>query len=209
LCADLAPAVGRCGWGVERNRNGGSAVAAVLALPAVAGKLGVRGGGYTLSNAESWPLDTSAAVSAEPPAVRTLNMNRLGRLLTGNLEPPIGLLFVYNSNPLATLPNQRQVRAGLAREDLFTVVFDPVLTDTARYADVVLPATTFLEHTELRAGYGAAVLQKSVPVVPPVGEARPNHEVFLELCRRLGLARPGDAESPGDFVRAAVSSLER
>jgi anaerobic selenocysteine-containing dehydrogenase len=209
LYADLAPAVVRCGWGVERNRHGGSAVAAVLAMPAVAGKLGVRGGGYTLSNAEAWPLDTSAAVGAEPPPTRTLNMNRLGRLLTEPLEPPVALLFVYNSNPLATLPNQRRVRAGLERRDLFTVVFDPVLTDTARYADVVLPATTFLEHAELRAGYGAAVLQKSGPVIPPVGEARPNHDVFLELCRRLGLSRSGDAETGDDFVRAAVSGLAR
>ncbi|HEY0512832.1 MAG TPA: molybdopterin-dependent oxidoreductase [Thermoanaerobaculia bacterium] len=208
LYADAAPAVVRCGWGVERNRHGGSAVAAVLALPAVAGKLGVRGGGYTLSNAESWSLDTSAAVGAEPPPVRTLNMNRLGRHLTEPLAPPVSLLFVYNSNPLATLPNQRRVRAGLAREDLFTVVFDPVLTDTARYADVVLPATTFLEHGELRAGYGAPVLQRGRPVVAPAGEARSNHEVFLELCRRLGLQRPGDAETLDDFVRAAVSGLE-
>jgi anaerobic selenocysteine-containing dehydrogenase len=209
LYADLAPAVVRCGWGVERNRHGGSAVAAVLALPAVAGKLGVRGGGYTLSNAEAWPLDTSAAVGAEPPPTRELNMNRLGRLLNESLAPPVALLFVYNSNPLATLPDQRRVRSGLERRDLFTVVFDPVLTDTARYADVVLPATTFLEHAELRAGYGSAVLQQSGPVVPPVGEARPNHDVFLELCRRLGLSRPGDAESPDDFVRAAVSGLAR
>jgi len=116
---------------------------------------------------------------------------------------------VVSIDPLATLPNQRRVRAGLERQDLFTVVFDPVLTDTARYADVVLPATTFLEHAELRAGYGAAVLQKSGPVVPPVGEARPNHEVFLELCQRLGLSRPGDAETGDDFVRAAVSGLAR
>jgi anaerobic selenocysteine-containing dehydrogenase len=207
LYADSSPALVRCGWGAERSRHGGSAVAAVLALPAVGGKFGVRGGGYTLSNADAWPVDASAAVGAEPPPTRTLNMNRLGRLLTEDLDPPVALLFVYNSNPLATLPNQRQVRAGLEREDLFTVVFDPVLSDTARYADVVLPATTFLEHAELRVGYGAAVLQRSEPVVAPVGEARSNHEVFLDLCRRLGLAREGDAESCDDFVRAAVSGL--
>jgi anaerobic selenocysteine-containing dehydrogenase len=208
LYADSSPALVRCGWGVERSRHGGSAVAAVLALPSVAGKLGVRGGGYTLANSDAWTLDTSAAVAADPPPTRSLNMNRLGRLLTGELDPPISLLFVYNSNPVATMPNQRQVKAGLEREDLFMVVFDPVLTDTARYADVVLPATTFLEHTELRAGYGAAVLQKSSPVIEAVGEARPNHEVFLELCRRLVLSRPGDPETEDDFVRAAVSGLQ-
>lgn len=209
LYADSSPALVRCGWGVERHRHGGSAVAAVLALPAVAGKFGVHGGGYTLSNAEAWPLDTSSAVGAEPPSTRSLNMNRLGRHLTGDLDPQVSLLFVYNSNPAATLPNQRLVRAGLEREDLFTVVFDPTLTDTARYADVVLPGTTFLEHHEMRAGYGASVLQHGVPVIPPVGESRSNHEVFLELCRRLGLSQPGDAETPADFVRAAVSGLER
>ncbi|MFP5284963.1 MAG: molybdopterin dinucleotide binding domain-containing protein, partial [Thermoanaerobaculia bacterium] len=197
------------GWGVERSRHGGSAVAAVLALPAVGGKLGVRGGGYMLGNSDAWTLDTSAAVAADPPPTRSLNMNRLGRLLLDReLDPPLYLLFVYNSNPVATIPNQRLVKAGLEREDLFTVVFDPVLTDTARYADVVLPATTFLEHTELRAGYGPAVLQKSTPVIEAVGEARPNHAVFLELCHRLGLSRPGDPESVDDFVRAAVAGLE-
>ena len=206
--AGISPAVVRCGWGVERSRHGGSATAAVLALPAVAGKLGTRGGGYTLSNAENWQVDTSAAVGAEPPPTRILNMNRLGRWLGEELTPPVAALFVYNSNPLATLPDQRRVRAGLGREDLFTVVLDPVLTDTARYADVVLPATTFLEHSELRAGYGSAVLQESRPVIPPVGEARPNFEVFLELCRRLGVDRPGeDAEGGADFVRAAIAGL--
>jgi anaerobic selenocysteine-containing dehydrogenase len=207
LYAVASPALVRCGWGVERSRHGGSATAAVLALPAVAGKFGVRGGGYTLSNSDHWTLDTSAAHAAdiaEPPPTRVLNMNRLGRHLTESLDPPVALLFVYNSNPVATLPNQRRVKEGLAREDLFTVVFDPVLTDTARYADVVLPATTFLEHAELRAGYGSAVLQRSGPAIAPVGESRSNGEVFLELCRRLGLSRPGDIETADDFVRAAV-----
>jgi anaerobic selenocysteine-containing dehydrogenase len=208
LYAETSPAVVRCGWGVERNRNGGSAVAAVLALPAVGGKFGVRGGGFTLSTSETWSLDTSIAVGEEPPPVRTLNMNRLGRMLTEGVEPPIALLFVYNANPVATLPNQELVRRGLAREDLFTVVLDPVLTDTARYADVALPGTTFLEHDELRAGYGAVVLQRGRPVVPPVGEARSNHAVFLELCHRLGLARPWDADRPGDFVIAAVAGMD-
>jgi anaerobic selenocysteine-containing dehydrogenase len=206
LYAESSPAVVRCGWGLERHRHGGSAVAAVLALPAVGGKFGVRGGGYTLSNAEAWSLDGTAAAGAAPPPTRLLNMNRLGRYLTGEIDsPPIGLLFVYNSNPLATLPAQRRVRAGLEREDLFTVVFDPVLTDTARYADVVLPATTFLEHDELRIGYGSPTLQRSRPVIAPVGEARSNREVFLALCDRLGLSRPGeDARSCDELVRAAL-----
>jgi anaerobic selenocysteine-containing dehydrogenase len=207
LYADSSPAVVRCGWGTERHRHGGSAVAAILALPAVAGKLGVRGGGYTLGNAEAWSLAAPRAGERAAPATRELNMNRLGRLLTGDLAPPIELLFVYNANPLATLPNQRLVRAGLERKDLFTVVFDAVGTDTVRYADVALPATTFLEHTELRVGYGVPVLQVGRPVVEPVGEARPNHDVFVELCRRLGLSREGDPATADQLLRATMAGF--
>ena len=148
MYAEASPAAVRCGWGLERNRNGGSAVAAVLALPAVAGKFGVRGGGYTMSNGKAFDLEARSA-SGELPAdglsTREINMNHLGRTLLGGAGEPVELLFVYNCNPLATMPNQRKVREGLSREDLFTVVFDPVMTDTAMYADVVLPATTFLE----------------------------------------------------------------
>lgn len=201
--AAAAPAVIRAGWGMERNRNGGSAVAAVLALPAVAGKFGVRGGGYTMSNSGAFRLDAARAAGAEEPATRVVNMNVLGRTLL-EARPPVKVLFVYNCNPLATMPDQERVLAGLGREDLFTVVFDQVMTDTARTADVVLPATTFLEHSELRAGYGAMVLQASDPVIAPVGQARPNYEVFGELCRRLGLEREGDPRTPEEMTRAIL-----
>jgi len=200
IYAESSPAAIRCGWGLERNRNGGSAVAAVLALPAVAGKFGVRGGGYTMSNSKAWDLEARAAAGELPAAAtREVNMNRLGQTLLGGNGERVDLLFVYNSNPLATIPNQRKVREGLSREDLFTVVFDPVLTDTALYADVVLPATTFLERHELTRGYGAMVLQEARAVIPPVGESRPNHEVFAELARRAGLERPGDPETAEDM----------
>ncbi len=205
LYADSAPAALRCGWGLERNRNGGSAAAAVLALPAVAGKFGVRGGGYTLSNSSIWDLDSFAAAGERPAATREINMNLVGETLLSAV-PPVELLFVYNANPLMTLPEQGKVRRGLEREDLFTVVFDPVMTDTARYADVVLPATTFLERLELSRGYGAFVLQEALPVIPPVGESRPNHEVFADLCRRTGVARPGDPETAADLGRAIFAS---
>src|SRR6185369_14141044 len=119
---------------------------------------------------------------------------------------PVKALFVYNANPLSTIPNQEKVRAGLLRRDLFTVVFDSVWTDTARLADVVLPATTFLEHTELSRGYGAYALQAARPVVPPVGEARSNHAVFSELVRRLGLDRPGDPASEEAQLDALLAS---
>ncbi|HEX4954519.1 MAG TPA: molybdopterin-dependent oxidoreductase [Thermoanaerobaculia bacterium] len=204
LYAESSPALVRCGWGPERNRNGGSAVAAILALPAVGGKFGVVGGGYTMSNSGAWNLDASAAVAAAEPATRLINMNHLGRTLLEEEDPPVGVLFVYNANPLATLPDQERVRRGLAREDLFTVVFDAVHTDTARYADVLLPATTFLEHEDLSRGYGSYVAQRSRPVIEPVGEARPNHAVFLELVHRLGLYRPGDVEDLDGFARAAL-----
>jgi anaerobic selenocysteine-containing dehydrogenase len=207
LYAETRPAVVRCGWGLERNRNGGSAVAAVLALPAVAGKFGVRGGGYTMSNSKAWDLDARHAAGELPanPA-REVNMNLLGRTLLGENGPPVELLFVYNANPLATIPNQAKVREGLSREDLFTVVFDPVRTDTALYADVLLPATTFLEREEMSRGYGAMVLQESKPVITPVGESRPNHEVFADLTRRVGLARAGDPDSAGEMTAAILGA---
>lgn len=209
MYADASPAALRCGWGLERNVNGGSAVAAVLALPAVAGKFGVRGGGYTMSNARAFDIDPLAAVRAPEPATRLVNMNRLGETLLAR-ERPVRLLFVYNCNPLQTLPAQGKVRSGLEREDLFTVVFDPVLTDTALYADVVLPSTTFLEREELSRGYGALALQRGRPAIPPVEESRPNHEVFADLCRRCGLAAAGDPETADEIVESLLgSSRER
>jgi anaerobic selenocysteine-containing dehydrogenase len=220
LYAQSSPAVVRCGWGLERNRNGGSAVAAVLALPAVAGKFGVRGGGYTMSNSKVWDVDEAAAAglpssappagpsAAAPPPVRTINMNLLGETLLG-AAPPIAVLFVYNCNPLATLPAQERVRRGLAREDLFTVVFDAVRTDTARWADLLLPATVFLEHHELSRGYGALVMHDAPPVVAAAGEARPNYQVFAELCDRLDLARPGDPAGPAALGAALLGGAPR
>ncbi|MFY9551293.1 MAG: molybdopterin dinucleotide binding domain-containing protein, partial [Thermoanaerobaculia bacterium] len=200
----------RCGWGVERSRSGGSATAAILALPAVAGKFGVRGGGYTMSNSPAWrDIDGMAAACAQAPATREINMNRLGEALRWTGNESVDLLFVYNANPAMTVPAQEKVRAGLEREDLFTVVFDPVLTDTARYADVVLPAATFLERREISRGYGALVLQDARAVIAPVGEARPNHEVFAELCRRTGVFREGDPESADEIARAILGSSAR
>ncbi|HVJ83183.1 MAG TPA: molybdopterin-dependent oxidoreductase, partial [Planctomycetia bacterium] len=206
LYADSAPAAIRCGWGVERNRNGGSAVAAILALPAVAGKFGVKGGGFTLSNSGVWDLKPEVAAGADGRPTRVINMNRLGAELLERNDPKIAALFVYNCNPLATVPNQELVRRGLAREDLFTVVFEQVRTDTCAYADVILPATTFLEHAELRKGYGALVLNRSRPAVPPAGESRPNYAVFADLCRRMGLARPGDLDDADCLTDAILAT---
>jgi anaerobic selenocysteine-containing dehydrogenase len=205
LYAEASPAVIRCGWGLERNRNGGSAVASVLALPAVAGKFGVRAGGYTLSNSGAWRARGERAANATPAQTRIVNMNKVGAMLTGDADPPIELLFVYNNNPLQTLPRQEEVRRGLAREDLFTVVFEQVRTDTCQWADLLLPATTFLEHDDLAIGYGAMRLNRVRPIIAPVGEARSNQAVFSELVRRLGLEQPGDPIEPADLEAAILS----
>ncbi|MEO8484690.1 MAG: molybdopterin-dependent oxidoreductase [Acidobacteriota bacterium] len=181
-----SPAVIRCGWGQERNRNGGSASMAIMALPAIAGKFGVRGGGYTMSNSGAWGVRAEDLIDTPAPPTRTINMNQLGRVLTQPDGTPVSVLFVYNCNPLATMPDQNRVRAGLLREDLFTVVHEQVMTDTALYADVVLPATTFLEHYDIAKGYGAYHFQLVQPVIQPVGEARSNHDLFRELGVRLG-----------------------
>lgn len=202
LYAATNPAALRCGWGPERNRNGCSAIAAILALPAVAGKFGQRGGGYTMSNGRAFPL--RAPVDEPEPATRVVVDVRLGRTLLEERRPPVEVLFVYNANPLATFPDQERVRRGLLRPDLFTVVSEQVMTDTAKYADVVLPATTFLEHAELRNGYGAYALQHAERSIAPLGEARPNHELFAELVQRLGLARAGDDFSPRALLRNVV-----
>jgi anaerobic selenocysteine-containing dehydrogenase len=132
-------------------------------------------------------------------------MNKVGAMLTGDARPPIELLFVYNNNPLQTLPRQEEVRRGLAREDLFTVVFEQVRTDTCQWADLLLPATTFLEHDDLAIGYGAMRLNRVRPIIAPVGEARSNQAVFSELVRRLGLEQPGDPIEPSDLEAAILS----
>jgi anaerobic selenocysteine-containing dehydrogenase len=204
LYAESRPALIRCGWGLERNRNGGSAVAAVLALPAVAGHFGVRGGGYLMSNSGAWDFNHAAAIAADEPQTRVINMNQVGRALSEPTEAPISLVMNYNANPLATFPDQERVRAGLLREDLFTCVFEQTWTDTARYADLLLPATTFLEHDELRRSYGALICLRSRPAIPAVGEARSNLDVFRALLDRLGLSEPDDPTTPDELVEALL-----
>ncbi|HEV3486423.1 MAG TPA: molybdopterin-dependent oxidoreductase, partial [Vicinamibacterales bacterium] len=205
LYAHTSPALVRCGWGLERNRNGGSAAAAILALPAVGGKFGVRGGGFSMSNSGSWGIKAAAWMDDTPePQTRVVNMNHLGRALLDYNDPPIKMLFVYNCNPVATMPDQNRVVEGLRREDLFTVVFEQVFTDTARYADVILPATTFLENYDIAKGYGPISLQLVRPVIEPVGEARANPEVFSDLASRLGI---GEAEEETDTLLRVASRI--
>ena len=205
LYAQSSPALVRCGWGLERNRNGGNAAAAVLALPAVGGKFGVRGGGFSMSNSLAFGLKSAQWIDTPEPQTRLVNMNHLGRALTEYKDPQVDMLFVYNCNPLATAPDQNRVLQGLQRPDLFTVVFEQVFTDTCRYADVVLPSTTFLEQYDIAKSYGPITLQLVRPVIEPCGEARTNAQVFSELAERLGV---GTAEDEIDTLLRITGRMD-
>ncbi len=207
MYADISPAVIRCGWGLERNRNGGNAALAVLALPTVAGKFGVRGGGYSMSNTGAWTHTPDDWIGVPEPDTRLVNMNHLGRALLDYDDPPVRMLFVYNCNPAVTMPNQNRVLKGLAREDLFTVVFDQVMTDTAALADVVLPATTFLESYDIVQSYGLSTMQLAKPAIDAVGDARSNVEVFADLARRLGLADSDDHATDVEVLLEVTGSM--
>ncbi|MBA2539372.1 MAG: molybdopterin-dependent oxidoreductase [Deltaproteobacteria bacterium] len=205
--ANSSPAVIRVGWGMERNRNGGSAVAAVLAMPAITNKFGVRGGGYTMSNGDArWTLTAETAIAEPPTKARSVNMSELPRALRTLRDPAIQCLFVYNCNPVATAPDQTGVIEQLSRDDLFVVVHEQVMTDTAQLADVVLPATAFLEHRDLRRGYGMMRLFDSPAVATPPGEARSNNQLFGELLRRFELTRPGDPLTDDELVAATFAA---
>jgi anaerobic selenocysteine-containing dehydrogenase len=206
--ASASPALVRCGWGQERNRNGGSASMAILALPAVAGKFAVRGGGYMMSNSASWGI-TRPWIGADEQNTRVVNMNHLGRALVDETDRPVKVLFVYNNNAAVTSPNQQKILKGLEREDLFTVVFEQVMTDTARYADVLLPATTFLEGYEIARGYGPITLQLGKPVVEAQGEARSNADVFGELMTRLDLRSQEDPTGELEEMLDVLAKLPR
>lgn len=186
--AEKSPAVMRCGWGVERNQNGGQAVAAILAMPALLGKFGVYGGGFTMSNSGAFKLDKEKVLGRFKWNSRTINMTELGMALTKDLTPPIKSLYVYNCNPAVTAPDQNTVLRGLLREDLFTVVHEQVMTDTAQYADILLPAATFLEQKEIKRAYGSYAVGGVQPAIEVLGEARPNEMVFAALGRFMGWA---------------------
>ena len=206
--ASLSPAVIRCGWGPERNRNGGKAVAAILAMPALLGKFGVRGGGYTMSNSGAMRIRMNEALGDLRWESRTINMSQLGAVLNGSIDPPVKGLFVYNCNPVATVPDQNAVIRGLLREDLFTVVFDQVLTDSAEYADILLPETTFLEHDDISISYGTYVAGGATPVISPCGEARPNADVFAALGRDMKFDDEPFRWTSDSYVRHAAAHLE-
>ncbi len=205
--AATRPAVIRANYGLQRSERGGRAMRAIAILPALIGAWKEKGGGFQLTTSGAFDLNKNALARPDlgPPA-RTLNMSTLGRALTETGNPPVKALVVYNSNPAAIAPNHNLVRHGLAREDLFTVVLEHFQTDTADWADIVLPATTFLEHTDLYFAYGHYYLQLARPAVAPPGECKPNAEVFRLLAARMGFDEPCFRDTDDDMIRQALDT---
>jgi anaerobic selenocysteine-containing dehydrogenase len=187
--ASVRPSVIRINYGLQRHRGGGMAVRTIACLPAVVGAWRQPGGGILLSTSRLYPFNMNRLTRPDlvPPGTRTINMVQLAEALHGELPgPPVRALFVYCANPAAVCPDQSRVLAGLRREDLFTVVHEQFPTDTTDYADIVLPATTHLEHFDLYGSYGHYYTQAHRPVIAAIGEAKPNNEVFRLLAKRLG-----------------------
>jgi anaerobic selenocysteine-containing dehydrogenase len=210
--AAISPAFIRLNYGLQRHAGGGMAVRTISLLPAVIGAWRHLGGGATLSTSGAFRANTAGLERPDwiPAGTRTINMVRLGDALTlpdaGVGGPPVRALVVYNSNPGAVAPDLVKVRAGLAREDLFTVVLEHFQTDTADYADWVLPATTQLEHWDVHTSYGHLYVTLNRPSIPPVGESRPNSEIFRQLAERMGLDDPALRESDLEMIREALDS---
>ncbi len=191
--ATLAPSSISVGNGLERNQNGGSGIRAVFALPALAGRFGVAGGGLVNGAAFAFAKTPQRLARPDlvPPGTRTLNIVDVGAHLTDpRLAPPIQAVFIYNHNPLVVHPDQNRMRRGLGREDLFAVGIEVAMTDSMAYCDVVLPACTHFEHHELFAAYGQHWLQRAEPVLEPQGQALPNTEIFRRLAARFGYTEP-------------------
>ncbi len=203
LYAETTPALIKIADGLQRNFNGGQNVRAICALPALTGQYGRRGGGLAYSTSGYVPWDGEAIHKwAEcPPPGRKVNMNRLGAALLGEVDkPPVKALFVYGSNPAAIAPNAGRVVAGLRREDLFTVVHELFLTDTADLADIVLPATSQLEHADLHKAYGHTYLTYNHPAIPPLGESKSNWQVMKLLAAEMGFSEPWLQQSADEVL---------
>lgn len=208
LYATTKPAVIRINYGLQRHAGGGMAVRAVSCLPAVTGAWRDPSGGILLSTSGTFPLNY--AVLERPdlmpaPAPRMLNMSELGNVLTKTLNPPVRALYVYNSNPAAVAPDQRKVLEGLRREDLFTVVHEQFMTDTTDYADIVLPATTQLEHFDLHKAYGHLYMVINERAIEPLYAAKSNSEVFRLLAARMGFEEECFKDSDEEIAGQALS----
>ncbi len=185
----------RLGYGFSRSRNGSANMHAASCLAAVTGAWQHRGGGAFHSNGAiyHWNRTLIEGLDIEDPVTRLLDQSRIGAVLTGDKAdlkdgPPVTAMLIQNTNPMVVAPNQTRVRAGFSRDDLFTCVHEQFLTETAQMADIVLPATTFLEHDDLYQGGGNQYIQIGRKLIEPVGESRENHAVICELARRLGVA---------------------
>jgi anaerobic selenocysteine-containing dehydrogenase len=206
-------AVIRMNYGIQRSENGGTAARAVAMLPLLVGSWKQRGGGLLLSVSGSFPFNSSKLQMPElmqssplGRAARMVNMNELGRALNEFDDPPVKALFVYNCNAAAVAPDSERVLAGLRRDDLFTVVHEQFFTDTTDYADIVLPATTFLEAKDLMGAYGHLFAQISQPAIAPLGEARSNVRMFAELGRRMGFAEQAFRDEEDALIAQALES---
>src|SRR6201996_7618432 len=211
--ATTTPAVIRMNYGIQRSQNGGTAARTVAMLPALIGAWKHLGGGLQLSTsgAFTWDkatIDRPDLMLASPLKrhTRVVNMSALGLALTELNAPPVKSLFVYNSNPAAVAPDQSQVLRGMAQADLFTVVHEQFWTDTADYADIVLPATTFLEHKEIQGAYGHYYVQLSEQAIAPLGEARSNVQLFSALAQRIGFIEPCFRDTADDLIAQALRS---
>ena len=229
--ADARPAAVRINYGLQRHAAGGMAVRNIVTLPALVGHWRYRGGGVLLSASGAFHLDKT---TVERPDLlggrqpRTLNMIRLGDALSldparrarahyaprpidrkpaaEDAGPPVKALIVYNSNPAAVAPDQTAVRAGLAREDLLTIVLEHFQTDTADFADYLLPATTQLEHWDILKPYGHLYLALNRPAIAPVGESLPNSEIFRRLARGLGFSDDAFSQDDVSILRAFIEA---
>ena len=208
LYGSVTPAVIRVNYGMQRHTNGGMMIRAVACLPALTGSYGTLGGGLTLSTSGGAKINWRALQRPDLRATpaRHVNMIQIGDALTGDLDPPIQALYVYNANPASAAPDQERVRAGLMRDDLFLVVHDPFFSDTALYADIVLPATTQLEHLDLHSAYGTYYLNLNQPAIAPLGQSIRNTEVFRLLAARMGFDEPCFRDTDEDLVDQALAS---
>ncbi len=197
----------RLGYGFARSRNGAANMHAASCIPAVTGAWQLEGGGAFHNNSDIYKLDRALieGISAFDRSVRVLDQSRVGAILTGDAQAlqgggPVTALIIQNTNPVSVAPDQTKVKQGFARTDLFTCVHEQFMTETAAVADVVLPATTFLEHDDIYRGGGHQYIILGPKLVEPPGECRNNHEVICELAKRVGASHPGFAMSPRELI---------
>ncbi|MBM3805935.1 MAG: molybdopterin-dependent oxidoreductase [Actinobacteria bacterium] len=214
MISGSAPAVLRVGYGLERNRNGGSGVLAVLGLWLIAGHFGTQGSGILASASDGFSIDVRASWpnGVARPKRRELNMNHVGRVLRGERDAwpvPAKVLLVQGANPAVTAVDQSGMLAGLSRDEIFTVVHEQVMTDTAKYADVVLPATTHFEVHDLVGSYGSYTAQVIEPVIDRVGESRTNNEFAADLALRLGFGADEFDGSPAAIAARVAGQRGR